>query len=297
MRVLVTGATGFVGSNLLPKLVGYDIRIIVRNFTGLISKDKQIIINDDINSFKNVVKTFNPEIVLHLATYSTSNDDIYSIKNIIASNIFFTSLLLESLKDIHIKLFVNTGTFAEYYENDGELNPAYYYAASKSAARYIIKYFKNISEFKTVNVIPYTVYGGLSKNKKVIDYIIDSLNSDIPVEMTAGEQILDFIHVDDLTDFYRFCIENYKQLSDGTDYHIGTGRGITIKELAVLIERITGKKANIAWGAKQYRKLDVMKAIAPLDATRALHWIPKINLDYGVAKLLSKQIAPPPPPP
>jgi CDP-paratose synthetase len=296
MKVLITGATGFVGSNLLPKLIDHDIRIIVRNLTGIIHKDKQIIINDAIDTFKQAVKTFAPEIVLHLAAYSTSNDDILSIRNIIESNIFFTSALLESLKDTHIKLFVNTGTFAEYYMNDKKLNPAYYYAASKNAARYIIKYFKNLSDFKTVNVIPYTVYGGLSKNKKVIDYIIHSLNSDIPVEMTAGEQILDFIHVDDLTDFYRFCIENYRRLSDETDYHIGTGRGISIKELAVLIESITGKKANIAWGAKQYRKLDVMKAIAPLNSTKELSWIPKINLEYGVSELLHKQISPPPPP-
>jgi CDP-paratose synthetase len=123
------------------------------------------------------------------------------------------------------------------------------------------------------------------------------LDSDIPVEMTAGEQILDFIHVDDLTDFYRFCIENYKRLSDGADYHIGTGRGMSIKELAVLIEDITGKKANIAWGAKQYRKLDVMKAIAPLDSIKKLNWIPKINLEYGITVFLSTQISPPPPPP
>jgi CDP-paratose synthetase len=297
MRVLVTGATGFVGSNLLPKLIGYDIRIIVRNFTGIISKDKQIIINDDIDAFKNAVKTFNPEIVLHLATYSTSNDDIFSIKNIIGSNIFFTSILLESLKNINIKLFVNTGTFAEYYRNGEELNPAYYYAASKSAVRYIIKYFKNVSEFKTVNVIPYTVYGGQSKIKKVIDYIIDSLNSNTPVEMTAGGQVLDFIHVDDLSDFYRYCIENYERLSDGTDYHIGTGKGTGIKELAALIEHISNKKANILWGAKQYRALDIMKAIAPIESISNLGWTPKINLEHGVKELLKTncQILSPPP--
>ncbi|MDR2409887.1 MAG: NAD(P)-dependent oxidoreductase [Bacteroidales bacterium] len=289
MRVLITGATGFVGSNLLPKLVDYDTRIIVRSFTELIDKDRQIILDNDFDKFKKTIQTFVPDVVLNLATYSTSNDDIFSIGNIVESNIFFTSILLESLKNTHIKLFVNTGTFAEYYKNDGKLNPAYYYAASKIAARYIIKYFKNINEFKTVNVIPYTVYGGLPRNKKVIDYIIDSLDSSAPVGMTSGEQILDFIHVDDLCDFYMHCIENNGKLSDGADYHIGTAKGTSIRELAAMIESKTGKCAHIQWGAREYRRPDIMRAVASLESVKELNWTPKIDLDRGLTRLLTEK--------
>jgi CDP-paratose synthetase len=286
VRILVTGATGFIGSNLLAKLTGYDVGIVVRNIIESMDKDKQIVIDDDLQKFRNAVKSFDPEIVFHLATYSNSNDDISSIKNIIDSNILFTSIMLDSLKDTHVKLFVNTGTFAEYYFNDEILNPAYYYAASKTAVRYIIKYFKNIIGFNTINVIPYTVYGGRSRTKKVIDYIIDSLDSNVPIEMTNGEQILDFVHVDDIADFFIYCIRKINDLMDGMDYHIGTGIGTSIRELAATIEAKTGKKAYIQWGARQYRRSDIMKAIAPLENIKGLDWTPKISLEEGLTRLI-----------
>jgi nucleoside-diphosphate-sugar epimerase len=285
-RILVTGMTGFVGSNLLQKLMGYNIKITTRNYTNIINKEAQIIIDDNLGRLRSDIESFAPEAVIHLASFVSSTDEVAIIKNTVESNILFTSIVLESLKNIQVKLFVNTGTFAEYYKNDGELNPAYFYAASKSAARYIIKYFKNVIGFKVINVIPYTVYGGKSRGKKVIDYIIDSLDSEVPIEMTSGEQILDFVHIDDLTDFYIYCIKNYELLSDEVDYHVGTGIGTTIRELAALIEKKTDKRANIAWGTKKYRKLDIMKAIAPPESIKSLSWFPKIDLDQGLSRLL-----------
>jgi CDP-paratose synthetase len=288
-RILVTGATGFIGSHLLPKLSSFTIKIVVRKYTNVIDREKQIVINDnEYIQFKNAVELFNPNIVIHLAGCITYNTDAISIKDTIDSNILFTSLLLNALKNTDVKYFVNTGTGAEYSVVDGTLDPPNLYAASKTASRYIIKYYKNVMGFKVVNVIPYVVYGGLSKSKKAVDYIIDSLDSIVPIEMTGGEQILDFTHVDDLIDFYIYCIEHYEELVDETDYHVGTGEGTTLRELAVLIEKISGKKTNIHWGGRSYRELEVMKAVAPLDNMNVLGWYPKINLEQGLTKLLKK---------
>ncbi|AEF83117.1 NAD-dependent epimerase/dehydratase family protein [Leadbettera azotonutricia] len=287
MRILITGATGFVGSTLLPKLSKHNIKVAVRNVSDDIGRNIQILADDNFDRFKREIELFAPEIVVHLASSMIKNDDVYSIKNIIDSNILFTSILLESLKNTSLRYFINTGTFAEYYLNDGDLNPAYYYSASKCATRYIIKYFKNLIGFKTINIIPYTIYGGVSKTKKVIDYIIDSLDSIVPIEMTKGEQILDFIHIYDVVNFYVYCIENLNKLTDSTDYHLGTGIGTSIRELAVLIEHINGKKANILWGAKQYRDLDIMKSIAPMDSLKKLDWSPSLNLEQGLRKQFS----------
>lgn len=291
MRILVTGATGFVGQHLIPKLKNLDVKVVVRNINTEYSEDIQIVYNEQkLDAFKKDVKTYNPNIVIHLASYLTSSDDINNIKNIIDSNILFTSILLESLKSTDLELFINTGTFAEYYYNDGKENPAYFYSASKIAIKPIIKYFKNIQGFKTINIIPYTIYGGKSKSKKVIDYIFDSIDGKLYLEMTSGEQVLDFIHIDDVTDFYVHCLNNINLLKDEENYHLGTGKGTSIKELSNNIENLTNKKANINWGSKKYRPLDIMRAIAPIyKLEKELNWKPKISIEDGIIKTIGEK--------
>jgi CDP-paratose synthetase len=289
MRILITGATGFIGTNLLPYLIKYNVKIVVRKYSDKINRDIQILIDENLDEFRCALELFAPEIVIHLAANMFKGDDVSSIREIINSNIVFTSILLEVLKGVDVKFFINTGTFAEYYLNDGRLNPAYFYAASKSATRHIIKYFKNMIGFKAITVIPYTVYGGQSKEKKVIDYIISSLDSIIPIEMTKGEQVLDFIHIDDITDFYLYCIDNYEELADEAEYHLGTGIGTSIRDLAKLIENKTNRTANILWGKRPYRDLDIMKAIAPLESIKKIEWQPRISLEQGLSRLFLKK--------
>lgn len=288
MKILLTGVTGFVGKHLIQRLRDFDVKFVVRDISNEYSKDRQIVYNyEKLDIFQKDVKSYNPNIIIHLASYLTSSDDTNSIKNIIDSNILFPSILLESLKSMDLELFINTGTFAEYYYNDGKENPAYFYSASKIAIKPIIKYFKSIQGFKTINIIPYTIYGGKSKSKKVIDYILDSLDNKLYLEMTSGEQILDFIHIDDVTDFYIHCVNNINLLKDEGDYHLGTGKGTSIKELSNIIEDLTNKKANINWGAKKYRPLDIMRAIAPIyKLERELNWKPKVFLEEGIKRII-----------
>lgn len=289
MKILVTGATGFVGQHLIPKLDDYSLKLIVRSISNEYLTNIQIVYDKDNNlEFKQEIIDFNPDVVIHLASYLTSADDFNSIANVIESNITFTSILLESLKDTNVKLFINTGTFAEFYYNDGQCNPAYFYAASKIASRPIIKYFKNLIGFKTINIVPYTIYGGKSKSKKVIDFLIDSLNNEIATDMTSGEQILDFIHIEDVVNFYIHCLNNIDLLNDEDDYHLGSGIGTSIKDLSRLIENKLSKKVNINWGAKEYRELDIMRAIAPIYKLRKeLNWQPTISLKNGIKRVIN----------
>lgn len=289
MKILVTGATGFVGKHLLKKLSDYETAIVVRTFSDKYQLYHQIIYNEDLEQFKKNIVSFNPDIVIHLASHLTSADDSLSIKAIIDSNVLFTSYLLEALKETEIKLFINTGTFAQYSKNDGILNPAYFYAASKTAVNPIIQYFKNLIGFKSINIIPYTIYGGQSKSKKVIDLILESTDSTNAINMTSGEQILDFIHIDDVIDFYLCCIRNIDLLKDNYSYHLGTGIGTTIKELASLVELLSNKKVNINWGAVEYRPLDIMKAVAPSYIIKEeLGWASNITLEDGIKKILEE---------
>lgn len=294
MNILVTGSTGFVGRYLVSKLIfeKHQILELTRDLhvsTQLYGNNTQKhLIDDDQNTFAEVVEVFKPDVVIHLASYLTSQDDYSALNKLLDSNITFFCRLLDALKNIDLKLFVNTGTFAEYYKGDDVFDPAYLYAATKTASRSFLDYYSKVYNFKQTTVVPYTIYGGTDTQKKVIDYIYDSTSSDIPVDMSPGEQVLDFIHIEDVTNFYVEIIGSIDKLPIKSNFKLGTGEGHTLKNVAELIETISGRKTNINWGGKAYRLSDVMYAVA--EPSKLINWVPVLNLESGIRNYLNTKM-------
>lgn len=288
-KVLITGSTGFIGRHLVPKLIGNNFQIL--EITRSIEKSTQLFgdstskvqVSDAL--FKEKIKKFDPEIVIHLASYLTSSDELSHVEKLIESNLLFLAKVLDSISETNLKLFINTGTFAEYFKGGDELIPAYFYAATKTASRSLIEYYSNTYNFIYTNVIPYTIYGGNDSNKKILDLIKDSLDSREALDLSPGEQILDFIHINDVIDFYYKLLLNYSKIKNKSVFKLGTGKGHTLKEVASIIQDLTSKRVNINWGGKKYRKSDVMYAVADTsDAYNLLNWKPKISLNDGIKK-------------
>ena len=263
MKILVTGSTGNVGSLLVNNLInnGHEVIEITRNIKKSREKfsDKTIKLNVDKNQniFKKKIKEYKPEVCIHLASFLSSNDDFYSLKKISDTN-FLLLRVLDSLKDIkEFKLFINSGSFSQYLKNDDEINPAYLYSAGKNSDLTYLKYYSNTYKFKSLSIVPYTIYGSIDSKKKIIDLIIDSLRSKQAIELTNGKQILDFIHIKDVVKFYSSIVENYQSIKNESIIKLGTGVGTSIRDLAKLVEKISFKKVNIIWGAKKYRKNDM----------------------------------------
>lgn len=289
MKILITGATGFVGRNLIKSLIVKNKKDNILIITRDIQKATQILPYKDIQIVnikdKDKIQAFNPEIIIHLAAKLTSANNSDIIEEIIDSNIKNGVKLLDALKGCkNLKLFINFGTFAEYRKGPDKINNAYLYSASKTAFRSFLEYYSDLCGYKYVNVIPYTIYGGKDSQKKVIDYIKDSIGSEIPIKMSGGEQVLDFIHVNDVVRFILYLMKFYKKrnnyltLENGETYFLGSGNGISLRELAKKIELKTGKTCNIAWGALPYRERDIMYAVAPIHKILNIGWKPQHSL-------------------
>ena len=291
-KVLITGATGFVGRHLIAAL-SYsfpDMEILTVNLD--IGEAKKLLpyakCTHILTTDYEKIISFNPDIVIHLATLSTSRNDDEIIKPMLEANIEFGVKLLSALsKCKNMQLFVNTGTFAEYRFGTDKISDAYLYSATKSAFRCFVDYYSNLSGFKYINAIPYTIYGGNDTAKKIIDHIRDSINAEIPVKMTKGEQILDFIHIQDVVNFFIKIIENLQNIINtifnGENFYVGTGIGTKIRDLSKIIEKIDNKKCNIDWGGLPYRPMDVMYAVAPVEKNNILiNWKSKISIQEGV---------------
>jgi nucleoside-diphosphate-sugar epimerase len=291
MKILITGSTGFVGRHLLPKILnnGHEVLEITRSISKSTEffgdKTSKIEIND--SNFKEKITDFNPDIVVHLASYLSPFDHWEDIQKSIDANLFFLSKVLNAISGTDLKLFINTGTFAEYFHGNEVLEPAYFYAATKTASRSLIDYYSKAYNFKQVTVVPYSIYGGNDNQKKILDLLFDSLNSDISLDLTLGEQVLDFIHVDDVSDSYILLIKNINKIDNKQVFKLGTGNGHTLRQVVQIIEEITNRRANINWGGKSYRKSDVMYAVADLrSCIEILNWSPKIDLKSGINRMI-----------
>lgn len=291
MKVLITGATGFVGQNFIPALIKKSPQISIMTVSRSVEKAQQLFPDShcqhiSTGQLKQIVE-YNPDVIFHLATLSTSRNDEDIISSMIDANITFGVNLLHYLSLCkNIKLFVNIGTFAQYRLGTQTVSDAYLYSASKTAFRQFVNYYSHLYNFKYVHLVPYTIYGGKSESKKLIDYIIESVHSEKAVDMTKGEQVLDFVHVDDVVSFFIFLIENislFRFINNGEEFHIGTGIGTRVRDLASLVEKTFNAKCNINWGGRPYREMDTMYSVAPIAKNlEILKWKASISIEEGL---------------
>jgi nucleoside-diphosphate-sugar epimerase len=295
--MIITGSTGFVGRNLLPKLIQANHEIFEITINPDISKElygdntrQFYFINDNLNDLKNELNNFKPEALIHLASYLTSSDDTKDMRKLINSNIIFLCHVLDAVKESGLKWFINTGSFAEYYKGDGVLDPAYLYSATKTASRIFVDYYSKAYKYNYITIVPYTIYGGVDTQEKIIDLIFNSLESEKSVTLTAGNQVLDFIHIEDVVDFYITCLLNLHKIPNRTSFQLGTGTGHTLREITAIMEMSTNRSSNIAWGSKSYRPRDVMYAVDNISKQNYLFdWKPKIQIEDGIKKYLAER--------
>jgi nucleoside-diphosphate-sugar epimerase len=298
MRILVTGSTGFIGRHLIPALLDKDHQVLEitrsseKSFNIYGTKTLKLEITNNHDYFKSTIIDYNPEIVIHLASFLTASDEYKDINNLIESNITFLLRILDSISNTEAKLFINTGTFAEYKTGKEIIKePAYLYAASKTASRSFVDYYSKTYNFKQFTVVPYTIYGGIDSQKKIIDYLYDSISSQDILDLSPGNQKLDFIHVFDIVNLYLHLIKNFDSIPNNQNIYAGTGVGTSLKELAILIEELTSSKLKINWGGKAYRINDIMDATAMIQLNDLIpSWSARIGLEEGVNLYLKDKI-------
>lgn len=279
MKILITGGTGYIGTTLVPYIRerGFsDVCLLVRNQSKAheIYGEAMKFISTENADWREQLIAYNPDIVLHLAGLLNSKHDADSVEPLVRSNVLFTTQLLEAVSHTECQYFLNVGSCWEYRDGGTNPNPNTLYAATKLAVHPIMTFYQSLSKWKWVNVVVYSAYGKRNTPKKIFELIYDALDAPTPHPFTEGNQILDFIHVEDIADFFYTLLTKLDVIKENyTQFHLGTGEGHSLREVASILEDITGKKVNAVWGALPYRPHEVMKSIAPIaENIRLLGW-------------------------
>lgn len=290
MNILITGVTGFLGSNLSKFLLkkGFNLTAIIRKSSNVENLDQNIKLFEYDENILNLIDFFNIhkiEGVIHLASMVISEHESTDIRNIFTSNVIFGSEVLEASKKANVKWFINTGTFWQNYESC-DYNPTNLYAASKEAFEKIAKYYYETSDFIFNTIKLNDTFGPNDKRKKIFYYWDNAITSGESLEMTNGEQIIDMNYIEDVIHAYYLLI---KHLSDknnkvinGKTYIVTSKNRMSLRELSKVYETVVNKKLNIKWGAKPYRAREVMTPMICNDV------VPGWQQKYELAEALKK---------
>lgn len=282
MRVFITGATGFIGQQLLKRLTDQHHTLAIHVRKQLHEVDSNVLVfTGELKHLQKEIIAFSPEYVFHLAGSSIYSKNAEEEVELWSANVLYGNTLLSIIKEIPGLVFVNFTTSLAY---DGtELYPFSYYALTKANFVQSLHYFTRYYNIRVFNLILYTIYGKGDKTKRALNYILDSLDASEPITMSPGEQIMDFIHVDDVIGLCLQLLEN-KPNEKIEEIHVGTGRGTTIKEAAQLIASLSQRKANIHFGSIPYRKEEKMVNIAPISQNR--FWNSSVEIETGFLSLI-----------
>ena len=288
---IITGATGFIGSNLVRVLLKNNskITIITRknsDYSKILDiKDKLNIYeyNGDIIELVNLFNLINPDLVIHLASSFILNHRLDEIDKLIDSNIRFGTQILEAMKLSNCKKIINTSSYYQHYNNE-IYNPVNLYAATKQAFEDIIYYYSSEYNIKSITLELFDTYGENDSRPKILNLLNNYANSKKALDMSLGEQILGITYIDDIVSAYLKTIQliSIKEDNIPDKYSLISENRIKLKDLVRLYEQVTNKKINVNLGAKPYRNRQIMN---PWDKGKHLpQWQARISISEGIKK-------------
>lgn len=294
-RAIVTGATGFVGSNLVRRLIedGWQVSIITRDnsnydkLDGLEGQISTFTYDGTVERMLEIFSIVKPDIVFHTAALVLTDHQPDQIDALILSNILFGTHLLEAMDKNQVNKMINTGTSWQHFE-DAEYDPVCLYAATKQAFEAILTYYSNVKGIKIITLKLLDNYGAGDTRPKLLA-LLNKLrqSTNQTLGMTKGEQIINLVHIRDVTNAYLVSAERLLNnwVQEYESYSVSTEERLSVKQLVELIEEILELKLPIEWGARPYREREVM---IPWSSDLKLPgWEPEVSLRAGLQKYLT----------
>jgi nucleoside-diphosphate-sugar epimerase len=281
--ILLTGGTGFLGSNLLQRLAkeNYKLILLKRSFSNTFRiknlLSKLIIYDLDITPVEQIAHKETADIILHCATnYGRQNT---STDKIINANLSLPLQLLDNVKNFGCSCFINTDTII-----DKRIN---HYSMSKKQFKEWLELYSK--EIVSVNVELEHFYGPFDDKTKFISFVIEQLKNNVPkIDLTPGEQKRDFIYIDDVVEAFMLIIKNLANLNNNfCQYKIATGRQLSIKETVKIIKRTIGNTSTaLNFGALPYRDNELMNSLVDIEKISNLNWQPQYDFKQGIERTL-----------
>jgi len=294
-RILVTGATGFIGRHLVRRLsaAGSRLVVVVRESSQSdiceFDRDVQVITHDgNPVGLQNSLDQHSVRGVIHLASEYVKDHNAEGIPSLVESNITFGAQVVEAASQAGAKWFLNVGSIWQHFGSQ-EGRAANLYAATKNGFEQILNYYSDSMGLLAVNLYIGDTYGPDDRRGKILNLWRDAAVEGRRVKMSPGHQRLSLLHVDDVSSALLLMVKRFDQApGPGSGEHaffLGPEAWISLRNLAELFNEETGLNLHVDWGALPYRAREMMEPDVPFP--RLPSWAAQVSLRNGIREVYS----------
>jgi nucleoside-diphosphate-sugar epimerase len=296
MRVLVTGAGGFLGGHVVRKLVSDRHEVVAvdrdparlkRVLSAIPSASASPTDLDDIEAVRALLRRISPDGVIHLAWYANPKDYLTSHLNL--ASLAMTTSLIDATLSAGCRKLVVGGSCVEYsvqdrlLVEDDPVDARTLYAACKTSAHQIVRILAEEAGAELAWARIFHIHGPGEDQARLIPWVAGQLRSRVPVDLTDGTQVRDHLHAADV------AAGLVTVLGPGAQgvYNICSGQPVTLRRVLETVGDIVGGRALLRFGARPHRANETMFLAGDSSRLRALGWRPQFGLREGLADALA----------
>lgn len=286
-RILLTGASGFIGSHLCLRLrqEGAEVHAVYRSRRPTDLRDQHWWQADLANlaDVRKIIGKARPEVIFHLASHVKGAPDLEHVLPTFQSNLQSTVNLLTVAAESDCRRVVLTGSLAEPDVEHGETFPSAPYAAAKWASTGYARMFHALYHLPVVIARVFMVYGpGQMDLTKLIPYVILSLLRGESPRITSGDRLVDWIYVSDV-------VEGFLALAqqpgiEGLTIDLGSGALVSIRQIVQQVASIMGGTEEPEFGALPDRPMEPTRVAKTAETLARIGWKPQVCLHEGLRR-------------
>ncbi|MGH3330890.1 MAG: NAD-dependent epimerase/dehydratase family protein [Nocardioidaceae bacterium] len=288
LSVLVTGASGFIGSVLCAALVRVGADVHATSRTPLVQPGVPWHGCDlaDLEATRQLFRRVRPQVVLHLASHVAGTRTPDAVLPTFHNNLTSTMNVLLVAREMGCQRVVLTGSCDEPEPSDDWSVPCSPYAAAKHAAGAYGRMFHALYDLPVTTLRVFMVYGpGQRHTTKVVPYVITSFLKGEAPRLSSGTREVDWVYVDDVVDAFA-CAATAPDLA-GATVDVGSGSLVTLREVVEHIHELMRPGATPHFGGLTDRPMEQSR-VADVEATvRRMGWRPQVTLLDGLSRTVA----------